>query len=145
MKLVLASEPDHVGEWVYPGSWPDLETPPANALDTELVDRGAFSVLWGILDSGASHDESLIGDSLPAAGYPHYGPDQYDEVNPALLETLLAVPIHERWRTARDWATALTGSPPNKERLSSFKRLLNQICDLATRRGELMLVVLPLR
>lgn len=145
MRLVLASEPDHVGEWVYPGSWHDLETPAEHCLVTELIDRRAFASLWQVLDSEAPLDETLRGENLPAAGYPHYGPNTYDEVNSALLDSLLAVPAHERWRTAQAWARALSGRPPNKERLAAFKQLLNQLCDLAARRDQHMLAVLPLR
>lgn len=143
IKLVLASEPDHVGEWIYPGTWPDLATPPADALETDLLGPGAFSALWRILDPDAPHEEALQEVMLPAAGYPHRGPGRFDEVNPALLERLLAVPAHERWRTADAWATALAGRAPNKERASAFKRLLQQVCDLAARRGQHMLVLLP--
>jgi len=145
LKLVLASEPDHVGEWVYPGTWPDLATPPENALETDLIDRGAFATLWGLLDSKAQPNQALIGESLPAAGYPHYGPDGYDNINPALIEKLLAVPAHERWQVARDWATALKGKPPNKEALQGFKQLVNRLCDLVARRADHQVAVLPLR
>lgn len=145
MKFVLASEPDHVGEWVYPGTWSDLETPAQNFFESSLIERSAFSALWAVLDAKTPGEEALLGGCLPDAGYPHNEPDAYDEINPALLECLLAVPVHERWLIAKAWATELAGRPPNKERLTAFKQLLNQLCKLAAQRGDQMLVILPLR
>lgn len=137
MRLVISDE-ESIPEWLYPGTWSDLETPVEDSL---AVDDGFdLDSLWKAIASEEKPEEALLLQGYEDVGIPHDAPSHVYRVHPRLLEALLAVPPHERWKVARRWS-----GNPNKELLAKAKRLLNTICDFAARaqHSGKLLVLLP--
>ena len=140
MRLVL-SDREAIPEWLYPGSFRDIHTEPSDCISVGDV---SFQELWAVLDPESARQQALLYQSFVETGIPHDAPACVDRINPELLKALLAVPHHDRWKIARQWATAVHGKVPNDQLFGRFKRLLRDICLLAERcTEEKMLVVLP--
>ena len=143
LKIILTDE-EHLPEWLYPGSWPDLHTDPRDQVTSDVVSRDDLALLWSVVHPGFEGDP-LLEQTFEDVGIPHDAPESVDRINQELVSALGAIPRHERWRIAQDWLTVVAfGQRPNQRRLAAAKVLIGDLCDLADRAGEaLMLVVLP--
>lgn len=143
LKIILTDE-EHIPEWLYPGSWDDLQTDHRDQVTSDAVSRDDLALLWSIVRPDFEGDP-LLEQTFEDVGIPHDAPASVDRINQELISALARIPRHERWRTAQNWLVAVaSGRRPNQRRLAAAKVLIGDLCALADRADEaLMLVVLP--
>lgn len=142
MRLV-ATDPDTLVEWLYPGTHRDLETRDDDLLDVEgldFPDLNRLAEILGVTDAAVVPS----GMHLSSVGVPHDAPDSLPLLSPRFVSSALAVPAHERWRTSESWARAVLNRGPNDAARTDYKRKFTRLCTLFSRAGgDRGIVVLP--
>lgn len=145
MKLVVC-DPDNIPPWIYPDVMSEYPEPGVG-VDIPCLTADDFISLAKALGGPVERSEPLAWHvSGCDVGFPHDAPDFVSQIKPELLDAMIAVPMHERWRIAESWAQDRFGSRPSKERQASHKRLFNTLCEhaaLAVEYGRLAILVEP--
>lgn len=141
MKLALANI-DAIPEWLYPGSFPDIETPDRDTLNWTMTGAQSLKVLWDA--AGRPSESAFIDVGFDECGIPHSAPDSVEALAPEFTRALIAVPVHERWKLAEQWGRGVRGQRPNAELLQRLKRELKELCGLLGRSAsDQYLIILP--
>lgn len=129
MKLVVC-DPDNIPPWIYPEALPEYPEPGVGVDIPELkaLDFVALATAMDVSIAGELLDWQSSGCSV---GFPHDAPDWVPGIRSEMLEALVAIPHHERWRVAERWAEHRLKKRPSKEELSSHKSLLKTLCEYA--------------
>lgn len=143
MRWVICKE-DEIADWIYLDARTSLEGESVNAPD---LDKQDFIALWQAIGfvSGSSRtgEHALVDQSSHCdVGYPHDAPDFVDCVNPDLISELLAIPSHDRWRVAKQWASIRLSKHPTESELAFHKNILRAFAELAARAEPECLFVL---
>lgn len=132
MRIGIVPERDSIVGWLYPGAFPEIPDPPAAFLTCPSFDDAAFTALWAATGKYDGKSEAVCYESSGCdVGVPHDAPDFVPMFAPQMVEDLAAIPDHERWRVAQQWALAHLGQRPNEQKSSLYKKVLRELCDLA--------------
>lgn len=132
MRIGIVPERDSIVGWLYPGAFADIPDPPAAFLTCPDFDDAAFTALWAATGKYDGSGEAVRYESSGCdVGVPHDAPDFVPMVAPQLAKDLAAIPDHERWRVAQQWAQGHLGQRPNEQKAALYKKVLRELCDLA--------------